>query len=107
MEADGQGDMEPVRLSDDSSDEYEMSYPSDPTEPDTEPEGGNLGGADETTSRRRRGLRLGETHGNNRQQTVPLSTNSGSQEAAIVPWRPSARVTITPGRRLSPATFPL
>ena len=65
--------MEPVRLSDDSSDEYQMSHPGDQTGPDTEPEGGNLGGAD---------------------------------EAAIVPRTPAARVTITPGRPLPPATFP-
>jgi len=55
MEADGQGHMEPVRLSDDSSDEYQMSHPGDETEPDTEPEQANLGGADETTPRRRLG----------------------------------------------------
>ena len=106
MEADGQGHMEPVRLSDDSSDEYQMSHPGDETEPDTEPEGANLGGADETTPRRRRGPRLVETHGNNRPRTVRISTNSGSQEAAIVPRTPAARVTITPGRPLPPATFP-
>jgi len=64
MEADGQGHMEPVRLSDDSSDEYQMSHPGDETEPDTEPEGANLGGADETTPRRRRGPRLVEAYGN-------------------------------------------
>jgi len=34
MEADGQGHMEPVRLSDDSSDEYQMSHPGNETEPD-------------------------------------------------------------------------
>jgi len=41
--------MEAVRLSHDSSDEYQMSHPGDETEPDTEQEGANLGGADETT----------------------------------------------------------
>jgi len=106
MEADGQGHMEPFRLSDDSSDAYQISHPGDETEPETEPEGANLGGADETTPRRRRGPRLVETHGNNRPRTVRISTNSGSQEAAIVSRRPAARVTITPGRPLSPATFP-
>jgi len=106
MDADGQGHMEPIRLSDDSSAEDQMSYPGDETEPDTEPEGANLGGADETTPRRRCGPRLVETHGNNRPRTVRISTNSGSQEAAIVPQRPAACVTITPGRPLSPATFP-
>ena len=98
--------MEPVRLSDDSSDEYQMSHPGDETEPDTEPEAANLGGADVTTPRRRCGPRLLETHGNNRLRTVRISTNSGLQEAAIVPQTPPAHVTITPARPLSPATFP-
>ena len=98
--------MEPVRLSDDSSDEYQISRPGDETEPDTEPEGANLGGVDETTPRRRRGPPLVEKHGNNRPRTVRISTTSGSQEAAIVPRTPVARVTITPGRPLSPGTFP-
>jgi len=70
MEADGQGHMEPVRLSDDSSDEYQMSPLGNETEPDTEPEGANLDGADETTPRCRRGPRLVETDGNNRPRTV-------------------------------------
>jgi len=106
MEADGQGHMEPVRLGDDSSDEYQMSHPGDETEPDTEPEGANLSGADETTPRCRRGPRLVETHGNHRPRTVRISTNSGSQEAAIVPLTPAACVTITPSILLSTATFP-
>jgi len=105
-EAEGQGHMEPVCLSDDSSDEYQMSDPGNETEPDTEPDGANLGGADETTPRRRHRPRLVETHGNNRPRTVRISTNSGSQEAAIVPPTPAASVTITPSRPLSPATFP-
>ena len=54
--------MGPVDLSDDSSDEYQMSHPDNETEPDTEPEGASLGGADETTRRRRHGPRLLETH---------------------------------------------
>jgi len=59
MEANGEGHMEPVSLSDDSSDEYQMSHPGDETEADTEPGGANLCGADETTPRRRRGPQLG------------------------------------------------
>jgi len=62
--------MKPVRLSDDSSDKYQMSHPADETEPDTELEGANLGSADETTPIRRCGPRLVETHGNNRPRTV-------------------------------------
>jgi len=106
MEADRQGHMEPVRLSDDSRDEYQRSHPGHEAEPDTEPEGANLGGGDETTPRRRRGPQLVETHGNNRPRTVRTSTTSGSQEAPIVPQTTAARVTITRGRPLSPATFP-
>jgi len=98
--------MERLRLSDDSSDEYQMSHPGDETESDTEPDGANLGGADETSPRCRCGPRLVVTHGNNRARTVRISTNSGSQEAAIVTRTPAAHVTITPGRPLSPATFP-
>jgi len=70
MEADGQGHMEPVRLGDNSSDEYQMSHLGDDTEPDTVPEGANLSGVDETTPRRRRGPELVETHGNYRPRTV-------------------------------------
>jgi len=77
IEADGQGHMEPVCLSNDSSDEYQMSHPGDETEPDTKPEGTNLGGLDETIPRRHRGPRLVETHRNNRLRTVRISTNSG------------------------------
>jgi len=106
IEADRQGHMEPVRLSDDSSDEYQMSHPGDEAEPDTAPEGANLGRADETTPRRRRGPRMVETHRNNRPRTVRMSTNSCSQEAVIVPRTPAACVTITPSRPLPPATFP-
>ena len=105
METDGQGHMEPVRLSQDSSDEYQMLYPGDETEPETEPEGENLGGADEPTPRHVRGPRLVETYGNNRPSAVRILTNSGSQVAVMVTPIPAARVTITPGRPLSPATF--
>jgi len=83
-----------------------MSHLGDKTEPHTEPEGANLGRADETIPRRHRGPRLVEPHGNNLPRTVRISTNSGSQEAAIVPQTPAARVTIPPGRPLSPTTFP-
>jgi len=77
----------------------------DETEPHTEPEGVNLGGMEETIPRRGRGPQLVERHGNNRLRSVRISTISGSQEAANFPWTPAARVTITCGRPLSPATF--
>jgi len=98
--------MEPVHLSDDSSDEYQMSYLGDETEQDTEPEGANLGSADDTIPKLRRGPQLVETHGNTRRRTVRISTNSGSQKAANEQQTPAAPMTITPSRPLSPATFP-
>jgi len=98
--------MEPVRLSDDSRVEYQMSHPGNEPELDTEAEGANLSGADETTPTRRRGPRWLDTHGNNRPSTVLISTHSGSQEAATVLQTPAARVTITPCRPFSPVTFP-
>ena len=98
--------MEPVPLSDDSSNEYQMSHPGDETEPDTEPEGVNLGGADKTISTHRCKPRLVEKHGNKRPRTMRISTNSGSPEAAIVPPTPTAPMTLTPGRTLFPARFP-
>jgi hypothetical protein len=55
MEPDGHGHMEPVCLSDDSSDKYQMSHLANETEPDTEPNIEDLGSADERLSRRRRG----------------------------------------------------
>ena len=106
MEADGQRHMEAVRLGDATSDKYQMSHPGDETQPDTEPDGANLSGGDDTTPRRRRGPRLVVTHGDNQARTVRILTNSGLQEAAIVRQTPAACVTITPGRPWSPATFP-
>ena len=98
--------MEPVRLSNDSTNEYPILHLADDTEPDTEPDVEDLSSADERTSRRCCRPQLAETPGrNNRPRTVRISTNSGSQEVAIVPGMPAARVTITPGRAFSPATF--
>jgi len=84
--------MEPVRLSDDSSHEYQMSHLRDETELETEHAGANLGGADATTPRCRHGPQLVETHRTTCPRTVRISTNSGSQAAAIVPQMPAAWV---------------
>jgi len=78
MEPDRQGHMEPVRHSDDSSNQYQISNPGDETEPETEPAGESLSGADERTLRRGYGPQSVETHGNNRPRTVRISSNSGS-----------------------------
>ena len=49
-EPDGQGHMEPDRLSEDTTDEYQMLHLADETEWDTEPDVEDLGSADERTS---------------------------------------------------------
>ena len=77
MKADRQGHMEPVLLSHDSSDKYQMSDQNDKTKLNTKPEGENLADMDETTPRRRRGPQWVEIHGNNHPRTVRISTNSG------------------------------
>ena len=105
-EPDGQGHIEAVPLSDDSSDEYQASYQGDETEPDTEPDIEELDSADGTPSGRRRESQAAERQGNNRPRTVRISTTSGSQEAALVRRTPAARVTITPGRAFTPPMFP-
>ena len=69
MEAEGQGHLEPVHLSDDSCVEYQLSHPGDATEQDTEQEVANLGGADEKTPRLHRRPRLLEKHRNNLSST--------------------------------------
>ena len=53
-EPDGQGHIEAVPLSDDSSNKYQASCQGDETEPDTEPDIEELNSADSTLSGRRR-----------------------------------------------------
>ena len=51
IEPDGQGDMEPVHLSEDSSNEYHASDHGEESEPDTEPDVEDLDSAGGTLSR--------------------------------------------------------
>ena len=105
-EPDGQGHIEAVRLSDDSSDEYQASRQGDETEPDTEPDIEDLDSADGTPSGRRRESLAADRQGNNRPRTVRISTTSGSQEAALAQRTPAACVRIIPGRAYTPPMFP-
>ena len=106
MEPDGQGHIEAIPLSDNSSDEYQASYQGDETEQDTEPDIEELDSADSTSSGRRPESQAAQRQGNNRLQTVRIPTTSGSQEAALVRRTPAARVIITPGRAFTPPMFP-
>lgn len=105
MEPDGQGHMEPVHLSDDSSDEYHAPDYGEETEPDTEPDVEDLDSADGTLSGRLRASQTAERQGNNDLRTLRISTTSRSQDATLIRRTPAARVSIIPGRAYSPSTF--
>jgi len=97
-EPDAQVPTQTVRLSDDSSDEYQDSRGSDQTKSDTEPDAkdNDIPGA----TRAGLGHRLGtaDKQKNNQVSTVGVSTTSGSQEAALVRRTLAGRGRITPGR---------
>jgi len=78
--------------SDDSSDEYQNSHISDQTELDTEPDTDENDNAEGKRSITRH--QAGEKRTKNRVSTVPISTTSGSQEAAIVRRTPAVRARI-------------
>ena len=80
MEPDGQAHLETVRLSDDSSDEYQI--PDDPEETDSETEldSETLDIAEGAASRRRDLPQAAD----NRGTRVRISTTSGSQEVAPI-----------------------
>ena len=92
-------------LSDDSSDEYENSHISDQTELDTEAATDENDNADGTISITRYQSQAGEKRSNNRVSTVRISTNSGSQEAAIVRRTPAARAGIRRSSAYTPPTI--
>ena len=101
-EPDGQGHIEAIPLSDDSSDEYQVSCQRDETEPDTEPNIEELDSVDGTPSGRRRESQAAERQGSNRLRTIRISTTTGSQEVALVWGTPMCHVRITPGRAFTP-----
>lgn len=96
-EPDAQRELETVRLSDDSSEEYQNSRRSDETETDTEPDVEDNDIPDGTASEPRRRSRTVDRRANNRVSTVRVSTTSGSQEAAPVGSNPAARRRIIRG----------
>jgi len=100
-EPDGQAHLEPVRLSDDSSDEYQNPDDNDEIDSETEVDSETLDIVEGGASGRRD---LPQAAGN-RRTTVRISTSSGSQEVALVNQTPAARRRIIPGRPYSPPTF--
>jgi len=105
-EPDAQVPMETVRLSDDSSDDYEDSGGSDQTESDTEPDAEEDDIPDATGAGLRHRSRTADKQTNNRVSTVRVSTTSGSQDAVLVRRTPAARGRITPRRAYTPPVLP-
>ena len=108
-EADQDEDIQQIteifHLSDDSSNEYQNSHISDPTELDTEPDTDENDNADGTRSITRHQSPAGEKPTNNWVSTVRLSTTSGSQEAAIIMNTPAARARIIRSSAYTPPTI--
>ena len=101
-EPDGQAPTETIRLSNDSSDEYQYSRRSDQTESNTEPdtEDNDILYATGAGLCHRSLMADGRT--NTRVSTVRVSTTSGSQEAALVRRTQAARGRVVPGKAYAP-----
>jgi len=105
-EPDAQVPTETVRLSDDSSDEYEDSRGSDQTESDTEPDPEDDDMLDATGAGLRHRSRTADEQTNNRVSIVRVSSTSRSQEAALVRRTAAARGRITRGRAFTSPVLP-
>ena len=101
MELDGQAHLETVRLSDDSSDEYQNLDDPEETDSETELHSETLDTAEGAASRQRNLPQAA----NNHRTTVRISTTSGSQAVAPVNQTPAAHRRIIHGRPYSPPTF--
>ena len=101
-EPDAQEPKETVRLSDDSSDEYQNSRRSDQTESDTEPDTEYNNILDATGAGLRHRSRTADGQTNIPVSTVRVSTTSRSQEAALVRRTPAARGRVVPCRAYTP-----
>jgi hypothetical protein len=102
----GQANTETVHLSDDSSDEYQISRGPDETESDTEPDGEGIDIADAAGSRRGCGSHVGNRNRDNRAKTVRISTTSGSQEIGPARHTTAHLGRIIRRRAYSPPMFP-
>ena len=100
-EPDGQAHLETVRLSNNSSDEYQNPDHPEDTDSETELDSETLDIAEGVASRWRDQPQAADT----RWTTVQISTTSGSQEVALVNRTPAAHRGIIRGRPYSPQTF--
>jgi len=96
-----------VRLSDESSDEYQNSRRSDETESDTEPDAEDNDVPDDDTGSgsRHRSRTADRRQANTRVSTVRVSTTSGSQGAVQVGHTQAAQPRIIQGGAYTPLAF--
>jgi hypothetical protein len=105
-ETSGLANTQTVHLSDDSSDEYQISRRSDETGSDTELDGEGIDIADGAGSRRGHGSQVANRKGDNRAKTVRISTTSGSQEIGRTRRTTRDLGRIIRSRAYSPPMFP-
>jgi len=104
-EPDGQGHLETVHLSDDSSDEYQNPFNADETGSETEIDVDASDISEGTTSGRRHRSQASRRQGKGQRPMVRISTTSGSQEVPLVRRTPANCGRIIRGRAYSPPTF--
>jgi len=104
-EPDGQGYLETVHLSDDSSDEYRNPCNADETGSETEIDVDATDISEGTTSGRHHRSQASRRQGKGQQPMVRISTTSESQEVPLVRRTPANRGRIIRGRAYSPPTF--
>ena len=104
-EPDGQGHLETVDLSDDSSDEYQNPCNAAETGSETEIDVDASNISEGTTSRRLHRSQASRRQGKGQRPMVRISTTSGSQEVPLVRRTPANRGRIIRGRAYSPPTF--
>jgi len=104
-EPDGQGRLETVHLSDDSSNEYQNPCNADETGSETEINVDASDISEGTTSGRRHRSQASRRVGKGERPMVRISTTCGTQEAPLVRRTPANHRPIIRGRASSPLTF--
>jgi len=104
-EPDGQGHLETVHLSDDSSDKYQNPRNADETRSETKIDVDASNISEGTTSGWCHRSQASRGQGKGQRHMVQISTTSGSQEVPLVRRTPANRGRILHGRAYSPPTF--
>jgi len=104
-EPEGQGQLETIHLSDDSSTKYQSPCNADETGSETEIDLDTCEISKGTTSGRRHRSQASPRQGNSPRPVMRISTTSGSLVVPLVRWIPANRGCIIRGRAYSPPPF--